>query len=67
MAWSDAEELRIETLEEIVNLLQTAVGNLASKQQMQQLLLIKQAEVDALTDRVAALESQLAIIQDSLT
>jgi polyhydroxyalkanoate synthesis regulator phasin len=67
MAWTDAEEQRIETLEEVVNDLQTAASNLASKQQMQQMLLIKQAEIDALTERVAALESQVTVLQGTLT
>lgn len=66
MAWSDAEEARILAIEEIVNQLQVAVLNLMSKQQMRQLLLLKQNEIDALTTRVVALESQLTILQNSL-
>lgn len=66
MAWTTAEESRIVAIEEMLNLVQVAVGNLMSKQQMRQLLLIKQAEVDALTERVESLESQVSTLQSQL-
>ena len=64
--WSDAEELRIKNLEEAVNKQSTAINNLASKQQLRQLLLIRQAEIDTLKTRVAALESQIEILQSQV-
>jgi polyhydroxyalkanoate synthesis regulator phasin len=66
VAWTDAEERRILAIEKLLNDLQITTKNLAAKQQIAQLLLIKQAEIDALTKRVTALESMIAIIQDSL-
>ena len=66
MSWTSAESDRIATLETVINQLQIAVTNLAAKQQLQQLLLLKQAEVDELTDRVEALERMVAILQQAL-
>ena len=66
MSLSDAEELRIEAIEELLNQVQTAIKNLASKAQFTQFTLIRQAEIDALTTRVTALESQLALLQNQI-
>lgn len=67
MAFTDAEETRIQTLEETVNELSTIVKqNLASKLEMRQLLLIKQTEIDALRREVDALQSQLTTLQKRL-
>lgn len=66
MPLSAAEELRIQAIETMLNKLQTAVNNLMSKQQMRQLLLVKQKEVDGLTSRIATLESQIQTLQGSL-
>lgn len=66
MAWTQAEEDRIKTLEIVINGLQTAVANLMSKMQMRQLLLIKQAQVDDLTQRVETLERLVQIIEQHL-
>lgn len=67
MALTTAETERIEAIETMLNNLQTAISNLASKQQIRQLILIKQQEIDELTARVASLESQVVILQSSLT
>lgn len=66
MAWTQAEEDRIIALEQRVNDVMTAITNLASKLQMRQLLLLKQAEIDSLTTRLNSLESQMAILQQDL-
>lgn len=63
MAWTDNEEKRVTMIEEVLNDLQIAMTKVMTKQQMQQLLLIKQTEIDSLTQRIAALESQIAILQ----
>ena len=63
MSWSTPEEQRVRTIEEVLNDLQTALTNVMSKQQMQQLLLLKQTEVDNLTARVSDLESQITVLQ----
>jgi len=67
MAWSDAETERVQAIETMLNNLQVAISNLASKQQIRQLLLLKQQEIDALTVRVASLETQITALQASLT
>jgi polyhydroxyalkanoate synthesis regulator phasin len=64
MAWTDAETNRIEAIEDMLNKLQVAINNLASKKQMQQLLLLKQNEIDSLTQRVVTLESQITLLQN---
>jgi len=66
MAWTEAENTRVTTLEEAVNDLSTAISNLMTKTQMRQLLLIKQREIDSLGNRVAALEAQVRILQQNL-
>lgn len=67
MAWTAAEEARILAIEQMLNNLQTAVRNLASKQQIRQLLLLKQTEVDNLTSRVAELEVLVAVLQQQIS
>ena len=66
MAFTSAEEQRIRAIETVLNQLQTAISNLMSKAQMKQLLLVKQSEVDQLTQRIAALESQVTSLQNTL-
>ena len=66
MAWTEAENDRVVAIENLLNEVQTAISNLMSKAQMRQLLLIKQSEVDALTQRVEALEAQVRTLQSRL-
>lgn len=66
MAWSSAEGTRINTLEEFVNSIATQLLNLVSKEQMRQLLLIKQREIDSLSSRLTALEAQIQTLQNQL-
>ena len=66
MALTDAENARINTLETAINDMWTAVQNLMTKEQMRELLLIKQNEVDSLTARVAALEAQITTLQNAI-
>lgn len=66
MAFTDAEEKRIAAIEQMLNNLQVAINNLASKQQMRQLLLIRQTEVDELTQRIETLETQVTNLQNTL-
>lgn len=64
--WTDAEERRIRAIETILNNAQTAISNVISKEQVRQLLLIKQRQIDALTARVNSLETQVANLQSEL-
>lgn len=66
MAWTDTETQRIEAIEEMLNTLQIAIRNLASKLQVEQLMLIKQTEIDSIKDRVISLESQVTALQSRI-
>jgi len=66
MSFTDAEEKRIQAIEEAITKLLIAVNNLAAKKQLSQLTLLKQADIDNLTQRVTALESQLTLVQAEL-
>ena len=66
MAWTSTEEARIVAIETMLNDIQTAIGNLMSKLQFKQLLLIKQAEIEALTTRVTSLEAEVSVLQGQL-
>jgi polyhydroxyalkanoate synthesis regulator phasin len=57
---------RITSLEEFVSLLQIAVSNLASKQQVRQLLLLRQEEITSLTARVAELERVITLLENNV-
>jgi len=63
---TDSEEARMELIEETINKLLTWVRNLVDKQQFRQLMLIRQQEIDALTDRLTGIESRLDIITSTL-
>lgn len=64
MALTNSQLLdRIVEIEETINTLQTALNNLASKKTMNQILAIKQKEIEDLKSRVTSLESQISILQ----
>lgn len=64
MALTDAQvQVRIETLEEKVNEIQTAINNLATKRQLNASMLVRQNEIDELKQRVDSLETQIAALQ----
>jgi len=62
--WSDAEIERITNLETALLSLQRAVNNLMSNKQFQQLLLIKQKQIEYLTQRVSELETAIADLEN---
>jgi len=66
MSFNNAENNRILLIEEVLNQLQTAVNNLISKKQLQQLMLIRQEEIEALKTRMTALETQVTLLQSSI-
>jgi polyhydroxyalkanoate synthesis regulator phasin len=66
MAFSDVEEARISLIEDILIDLMTAVNNLASKQQMRQITLLRQTEITDLTTRITELERLIALLQQRI-
>lgn len=66
MALTETEELRIQVIETKLNEIQTALNQLATRLQLKSLLNIRQAEITDLQERVAAVESQLAVLQASI-
>jgi hypothetical protein len=66
MALTDYEEARLALIETALTNLQVAVQNLAAKQQLRQLSLLKQTEVDELRRRVDELERLIIILENSL-
>jgi polyhydroxyalkanoate synthesis regulator phasin len=63
MAFTAAEESRINAIEVLLTKAQTAITNLASQKQLRTLVVLKQKEIDDLTVRVTALESQVTALQ----
>lgn len=67
MAWTDAEDARVNAVERALNTLRRAVLNVTTKREFRQLLLIRQQEIEDLRTRVATLETQVALLQQSNT
>lgn len=63
MSFTPAETQRIEAIELMLNKLQDLITKLASQKQLRSIVVLKQNEINDLTARVAALESQIAILQ----
>jgi polyhydroxyalkanoate synthesis regulator phasin len=63
MALTAAENIRVSAIETLLNKVQTAIKNLASQKQLRALNVLKQKEVDDLTARVTALETQVTALQ----
>jgi hypothetical protein len=55
---------RIVLLEARLNEMQTALNNLATKQQMKQLLALRQADIDALQETTADHEARIVALED---
>jgi len=68
MALTDSEATRILAIEALLNELQTAVKyNVAAKKFVEQMLLLKQNEIDLLKSRITALESQVTALESKLS
>lgn len=67
MSFTQAEEARIAALERVVNKMQGLMVKFPSQTQFHQLIVMYEKQLDDLTNRVAALESQITILQDNLS
>ena len=54
---------RIKVLEEAFNNIAVAIDNLASRQQVQELLVVLQADLRAFEEKLTALENRVATIE----
>ncbi len=63
MAFTAAENDRINAIELLLNKIQTTIINLASQKQLRSIVVLKQNEINDLTARVATLELQVATLQ----
>lgn len=63
MPTTDQLEAEIDAARKIINELQIAVLNLASKTQLRQLTLLKQKDIDDILIRLAAIETRLAVLE----
>jgi len=57
---------RVELLEEVVNRIQLILRNVATITSLNQILLIKQQDLDDLKTDVETLEAQLALVRDEV-
>ena len=55
---------RVKILEEAYNDMSTAINNLATQQQVQELLVILQADIKAFEESLVALENRVAAIEE---
>jgi len=55
---------RVKILEEAYNDMATAINNLATQQQVQELLVILQADIKSFEEQLTALENRVATIEE---
>jgi len=60
---NDDLEEKIDFLTVVLNEVQVAINNLASKQQLRQLTLLKQKDIDDLKNRVTDLENEVLLLK----
>ena len=65
MALTAIEEKRLQSIEETLNRVQTALNNLATKTQLKQLLNIRQAEIDALRKELEELSQRVSNLESA--
>lgn len=66
MALTNAELKRITAIEEAINNLQIAVNNLATKQMVRQLELLRQQDLDSLQAQINEVEAIVQVLQNAL-
>jgi len=62
MAWTDAENRRVQEIEKAISEHGVALGNVGSKRQLHHILTLLQKENAELNTRIDALEAQLAML-----
>lgn len=57
---------RVEAIELFLNTLQTAINNMATTKKLNQVLLLRQNEIEALQTRLTSLEAQVEALEAGL-
>lgn len=65
MAWTDAETAQVESIELMLNKVQTALLNMAPKEMVRRYILLRQREITDLTTRLDALVARVAVLESS--
>lgn len=65
MAFTASEERRIRAIELKLNDIQTALNNLATREQLKQLLNIRQSEITELQEKVVELEQRILDLENA--
>lgn len=65
MAFTESEERRIRAIELKLNDVQTALNNLATREQLKQLLNIRQSEITELQEKVEELEQRIVDLENA--
>jgi hypothetical protein len=63
MAFTDAEEIRIQAIETCLNNLQTAVNNLSTRKMVKALANVREQEIIDINAEITTLKTQIAILQ----
>lgn len=66
MSWSESETRRVEAIEDMLNEIQVALNNLASKTQLKSLLSLRQSELDTLAALILELQQEITAIKARL-
>lgn len=65
MAFTVTENRRIEAIETMLNTVQTALNNVASKQQMKAILNIRQSEIEELQEEIVLLKQRVLDLENA--
>lgn len=65
MAFTESEERRVRAVELKLNDVQTALNNLATREQLKQLLNIRQSEIAELQEKVVELEQRILDLENA--
>ena len=65
MAFTESESRRIRAIELKLNDIQTALNNLATREQLKQLLNIRQSEITELQEKIEELEQRIVDLENA--